>query len=91
MSRRYPTGVLGLSDLAWGCLVSPGADRRRDVFSHATLPPSRVGRAFSPRVDVERTIFRSLRLASAIALAKALRLMRLLPCSTTGGSGLREV
>jgi glycosyltransferase involved in cell wall biosynthesis len=34
VSPRYPTGVLGLSDLAWGCFVSPGSTLicRREVF-----------------------------------------------------------
>jgi glycosyltransferase involved in cell wall biosynthesis len=35
VSPRYPTGVLGLSDVAWGCFVSPGSTlmARREVFA----------------------------------------------------------
>jgi glycosyltransferase involved in cell wall biosynthesis len=35
ISPCYPTGVLGLSDFAWGCFVSPGSTLicRRDVFA----------------------------------------------------------
>jgi glycosyltransferase involved in cell wall biosynthesis len=35
VSPRYPTGVLGLSDFAWGCFVSPGSTLicRREVFA----------------------------------------------------------
>jgi glycosyltransferase involved in cell wall biosynthesis len=35
VSPRYPTGVLGLPDFAWGCFVSPGSTLicRREVFA----------------------------------------------------------
>jgi glycosyltransferase involved in cell wall biosynthesis len=39
VSPRYPTGVLGLSDFAWGCFVSPGSTLicRREVFAQIGL------------------------------------------------------
>ena len=35
VSPRYPTGALGLSDLVWGCFVSPGSTLvcRRETFA----------------------------------------------------------
>ena len=35
VSPRFPTGILGLSDFAWGCFVSPGSTLicRREVFA----------------------------------------------------------
>jgi glycosyltransferase involved in cell wall biosynthesis len=39
VSPRYPTGVLGLSDLVWGCFVSPGSTLMcaRSVFDEIGL------------------------------------------------------